>query len=70
MAGSTRSASAAVSVRNCSCTATNTSGRASPARTRALSGAETAGLADWISMARTGGPGGFAVSLRLPYERA
>ena len=56
VAGSTMSASSAVSVMNCSCTATNRSSRMKPRRTRLVSGATVAGLLFWISIACTGGP--------------
>ena len=56
VAGSTMSAISAVSVMNCSCTATNRSSRAKPSRTLACSGATVIGLVFWISIAFTGGP--------------
>ena len=56
MAGSTMSAKAAVSVRNCSCTQVNRSSRAKPLCTSSSSGQTIAGLVFWISSAVTGGP--------------
>ena len=56
VAGSTMSAKAAVSVRNCSCTQVNRSSRAKPLCTSSSSGQTIAGLVFWISMPVTGGP--------------
>ena len=55
MAGSTTSASAAVSVMNCSSTTVNRSGRRSPSSTRSWSGAIAAGLEFQHTSAFTGG---------------
>ena len=56
VAGSTMSAIAAVSVRNCSCTHRNRSSRAMPWRTVSDSGATAIGLVFCTSVAVTGGP--------------